>query len=425
MAMQIGPHLRLPPTAAISSEEARIALFGNKDRVEPDRCWDLDTPELGIKCIGRDGLLLYGQGTLTRVNLSTGERDWERQTQEEPGLAVTADGGVTVVAFRDGEVRGIGPDGQDCWNFQVSQPVFNMVPGGGEVTTLTLEKQPDHQVFHVALAPGTGEVLWRQPGANYELPIPVGNGLKLLKASNDLLCVDPGTGQVRDRQRFRGYGRDLIGQGDQVWFLDAQEVRQVRVQDGKLQEGWSQPVEAALCTLKAPQDFSVLYVSAKDKILGLDPATGRELWQQPVEGEHHQYSVMVTEQGDLVVSGRSKVTCISPRGERRWDASHEGLTSLKVTPRGLMALTDPASPGPYRLAQLHPDTGQAILWAEVPRGRSTPWLDQEGRVLVTHSNRAELLQLPDPATVRTTGQVMLETSDSVRVDGVVVRKRGE
>lgn len=417
----------------ISLDEASGTLFGREEGVPADPLWSVDRSDLSgfTQCTSNGALVLYSRDKIVRMDMKSGLKQFEVDTEAEPGSVYPAKD-HTVVAYRDGRVVGLGATGQVDWSFQIPNPCHNMTYGLPHMTVMSLFTLETNKHYHMAVNTDTGEVLWRQPGAVYDPPIPVGKGVQLMKSGltpgpppqYGLISMDQETGSVLDRLPVEGYTRSLVGDGQgNAWYLDLQNICQVQVQDGKMAPGWKLPVEAELYQLRLPEDNSVLLASMKGEIQGLDPATGKKLWSQPTEGALSQWDRNFIDQDRFLVASRDRLTCLSTSGERMWEVAHGG--DLRVSPRGIVRLEADPSNGKFRLERLDPLSGGVMYWAEIPRGNyGTPWLDPSGRVKVTTSGVIELFQLPDPENLpppRT--QVVAERGDSVVIGGVRVKKR--
>lgn len=419
------------PTPAASTNE----IFGEKKKreVQTGAVWGVDSADVGrmSSCIGPDSLVYFGRNVIGRIDLTTGTKAWERQSDVTPTNALAAPG-MTVVAFDDGRIEGIGPDGQTSWDWKAREKVFSFAPGTATMASMSLERQPEHMPFNMGFSPATGEVLWRTAGANFEPGVPFARDFHLIKASNEMVAVDPRTGDTRLRMKFNGYGRELVGLPDGSGAcLDEQAVRSLKLEDGKIEEQWKVEVGKQLTGLHVGPD--VLYVSAVDRVLGLDPRNGQELWSKDLMGGNSSYDTQVLADGALLIPCGDTLTCLEPNGDVRFRHFQEGQNSIsraRVTDRGLVVLHDPA-PGPYRLELVDLQTGKPVMFAEITRDTPTPWLDQDGRLVKTYHDRVEMLELPDlatlpelPAEAPPEGRkVVAETHGSVVIGGVRVKKR--
>lgn len=419
------------PTAATS-----IFDEPKKRAVDTGTVWGVDSAEVGQmqSCIGPDSLVYFRGNTVGRIDLKTGQKAWEHQSEARVGTALAAPG-MTVVAYEDGHIEGIKPDGQEGWDWKASGRVWCFAPGTGDMASMNIERQPEHLPYHMGISPATGEVLWRSAGANLEKGVPFANGHLLLKSSNQMICVDPRTGDVKARLPFNGYGRELVGFPDGSGAcLDQKAVRSFKLTDGQIAEQWKVEVDKDLTGLRAGP--GVLYVSAMDKVIGLDPVSGKELWSNDLMGGNTSYDTQVLADGALLIPCGDTLTCIEPNGDVRFRHFQDGQNSisrLRVTDRGLIALHDPA-PEPYRLELLDIQTGKPLIYAEITRDTPTPWLDQDGRLVKVYDDRVEMLELPElsslpdlPAELPPDGgrKVVAETHGSVVIGGVRVKRKGQ
>lgn len=424
--------MQIRPQAAAS---ARDLFVDRPERaVEPDTLWGVDSAEVGrMSCsICPETLVYFNHDTVGCIDLRAGQRAWERKTDGRPGTAM-ATPGMTVVAFEDGRVTGIDMTGKPCWDFKARDRVWTFAPGAGDQASMNLQTAGQgNRPFHMGFSPATGEVLWRSAGANLEAGIPFATEHHLIKSSNSLVCVDPRTGDLTARLPFQGYGRDLTPLRDGgAGFLDGQSVRKVKLEEGKLEPQWQTDYHRELTGLKTGPN--VLYLSARDQVCGLDPASGRELWSQSLIGSNSSFDTTVLDDGALLMPCGSSLTCLEPDGGvrfRRMFESNDPISRLRVTDRGLIALRD-CSGGPYRLELIDPKTGKTQIYAEIARDTPPPWLDVDGRVVKIHQDRVEMLELPElsslpdlPAEPPEEGtRVVAETHGSVIVGGVRVKKK--
>ncbi|GMU57554.1 MAG: hypothetical protein AMXMBFR33_67000 [Candidatus Xenobia bacterium] len=410
-----------PPQASVSFDEARNTLFARAEAVAPDRVWSAEKPDVDHfrQCSTNGAMVLYRPDKMIRFNMATGKKEWEKDLPPGPRPSNVFPGErITVVQFDDGRVAGLDGQGKLEWGFKMPNQGHHLSYGSSKITLLSSESWTNKKHYHIAISPETGEILWRQPGAVFDNPIEVAPGTHILKASGRLICVDDTTGQVSDSIEFKSYGRSLRANARaEATYVDDKSVHGVTVKDGKFEPRWTRTFDKKLGETMLAADESVLYLSTENSIQGLDPATGATRWEQPIEGERNQYGMHLTERGDLIVPNFGRLVCLTPEGQLRWAVASDSH-SIRSTPRGLLSLKD------NRLERLHPDTGEVMYWAELPKGASPPWLDPSGRVMVTMKDSIDLYQLPDPDKLpppRT--QVVAERSDSVVVGGIRVRKK--
>lgn len=424
--------MQIRPQAAVT---ARDLFVDRPEReVEPGTVWGVDSAEVGkMGCsICPETLVYFNRDTIGCIDLRAGKRAWEQKTDQRPGT-VMATPGMTVIAFEDGRVTGIDMHGKPRWEFKARDRVWTFSPGTGDQASMNLQTSDlQHRPFHMGFSPSTGEILWRSAGANLEAGIPFATEHYLIKSSNSLVCVDPRTGDLTAKLPFHGYGRELSPLRDgSAGFLDGQSVRKVKLEEGKLEPQWQTDFDRELTGLKAGPN--VLYLSAKDQVSGLDPATGRELWSQSLIGQNSSFDTTVLDDGALLMPCGTSLTCVEPDGSvrfRRMFDSGNTISRLRVTDRGLFALRDPRD-GPYRLELIDPQTGKTQIYAEIARDTHSQWLDVDGRVVKIHQDRVEMLELPElsslpdlPAEPPEEGtRVVAETHGSVIVGGVRVKKK--
>lgn len=413
--------MNIRPQAAVSFDDARNTLFARSEAVEPDRVWSAEKPGADhfTQCSTNGAMVLFRPDKMIRFNMATGKKEWEKDLPPGPRPSSVFPGErVTVVQFDDGRVAGLDSRGEMEWGFKMPNPGHHLSYGSPKITLLSTESWANKQHYHIAIAPETGEILWRQPGAVFENPLEVAPGQHILKASGRLICVNATTGQVSDSITFKNHGRSLrANERGEATYVDDRSVHAVTIRDGKFEPRWTQTFDEKLGETMIPPDESVIYLSTEDSIRGLDPATGETRWEQPIRGERSQHGMHLSDRGDLILPNFGRLVCLTPDGRRRFDVANEAH-SLRSTPRGLMCVRE------GRLERLHPDTGEVMYWAEIPRGTSSPWLDPSGRVTVTTRNTIDLYQLPDPENLpppRT--QVVAERSDSVVVGGIRVKKK--
>ena len=250
----------------------------------------------------------------------------------EPDATASSDqwlgfrGNSTSVATTAGpDQLGLGADGNLAWKLEMpGRSVAGPIVIGDLVVTTGSSGQSGEDLHVSGVNLTTGKLLWEQefratgrpychPTSANAAPTPVSDGQRIFAffSSNDLICLSIDG----DLLWYRGLGHDYPHAGNDVGMasspivVDGTVIVQVEAQgdsfaigidtksgqnlwriDRPQDSNWSSPV-----VIQRPDDRTEVILQSSDKIIAIDPRTGKQSWDSSVGGSSVESSTATDE----------------------------------------------------------------------------------------------------------------------------------
>lgn len=286
-----------------------------------------------LVCQERGALFVYDPATRREVWRQPMGGSWGRQPLVTPDGKVIAGKSASLVAFD-------GATGQELWCTDTGSEVNPLAHTQGVI--LATCGIYAGETTRLLAFDSAGTQIWSK---SYDRQVSVADGpvyylkekmFKLFGTSHSLKAVDPKTGRKlwsesadASTDLFAVPGGVVVRDGSQLRMREAQTGRQLWSYQLNGECGWNGPFSNVQATEKG------LIVTHPDgQITGLDPATGKELWNEPSRGPSY-HGPAVGPDGVLVLKTEGTLKGLIPRelvaiaGQPRPGIS-EGESSVQV-----------------------------------------------------------------------------------------------
>lgn len=195
------------PTPSPTEEEAdpvaHLVAIGLDDQTER---WRLDLPAVsrtGVTVVGNLALVGSNDGTITAVDLATGDRVWEADAGGRVGVSIAADDTIAVVPVVGGTERGPQvvafalADGTEVWRTEplTRSPILGPVALDGDLAYVA---PYDGTVRALSLSDGSERWSSRlNAGVPLTAPVLTGDAIVVADERGQVYLVDAATGERR------------------------------------------------------------------------------------------------------------------------------------------------------------------------------------------------------------------------------------
>jgi serine/threonine protein kinase/outer membrane protein assembly factor BamB len=254
-----------------------------------------------VSSVAQAGNAVYvgAPSTVLAVNATTGKEIWRRTTTSENNENLAVSGGSVVVSGNNGPYALAAAHGNQLWNLSVSNGLGTPLLMAGGVAYLATAVKSDTTSGVTALDPAAGTILWTFAfGENDGVagqPVVTGGDVYVTSDSGEIFILSAANGSLR--KRLTGFGafdaQTIAVAGGVVYAgLNDKKGTVVAVDTASGKMLWRQSLAPDPFGASVAITNGVVFAgtetesaaSAGNALYALHPATGAQLWSQPVSG---------------------------------------------------------------------------------------------------------------------------------------------